>query len=133
IGGDTQAMGEQAIWLEGKSDFENEGLGLEADTEAYSGRLFKARELTRRAIDSAVHNDNKEGGALWEGIAALREAAVGNASEARQDASEAMKLAPASRGVQIEAALAMAMAMTMTMATTSDVARGDAAQADTLA
>ena len=125
IGGDTQAMGEQAIWLEGKSDFENEGLGLESDTEAYSGRLFKARELTKRAVDSAVHSDNKEGGALWEGSAALREAAFGNASEARQDASDAMKLAPTSRGVQIEATLALAII--------GDVMQGDVARAETLA
>ncbi len=125
IGGDTHAMGEQAIWLEGKSDFENEGLGLESDTEAYSGRLFKARELTKRAVDSAVHSDNKEGGALWEGSAALREAAFGNASEARQDASDAMKLAPTSRGVQIEATLALAII--------GDVKAGDVARADTLA
>jgi tetratricopeptide (TPR) repeat protein len=125
IGGDTQAMGEQAIWLEGKSDFENEGLGLESDTEAYSGQLFKARELTKRAVDSAVHSDNKEGGALWEGSAALREAAFGNASEARQDASDAMKLAPTSRGVQIEATLALAII--------GDVMQGDVARAETLA
>jgi len=125
IGGDTQAMGEQAIWLEGKSEFENEGLGLESDTEAYSGRLFKARELTKRAVDSAVHSDNKEGGALWEGSAALREAAFGNASEARQDASDAMKLAPTSRGVQIEATLALAII--------GDVKEGDVARAETLA
>jgi serine/threonine protein kinase/tetratricopeptide (TPR) repeat protein len=109
IGGDTHAMGEQAIWLESKSDFENEGLGLESDTEAYYGRLFKARELTKRAIESAVHNDNKEGGALWEADAALREAAFGNVAEARQDANDAIKLAPTSRGVQIEAALALAI------------------------
>ena len=125
IAADTKAMGEQAIWLESKSDFENEGLGLESDTEAYHGRLFKARELTKRAIESAVHSDNKESGALWEGSAALREAAFGNASEARQDANSAMKLAPASRGVQIEAALALAII--------GDVRAGDVAQADTLA
>jgi eukaryotic-like serine/threonine-protein kinase len=125
VGGETQAMGEQAIWLESKSDFENEGLGLESDTEAYYGRLFKARELTKRAVDSAVHNDNKEGGALWEGDAALRDAAFGNASEARQYARDAMKLAPTSRGVQIEAA--------MTLAIIGDARQGDVAQADTLA
>jgi predicted Zn-dependent protease len=98
---------------------------LESDTEAYYGRLFKARELTKRAVDSAVHNDNKEGGALWEGSAALRDAAFGNASEARQYARDAMRLAPASRGVQIEAALALAII--------GDARQEDVAQADTLA
>ncbi len=107
--GDSKAMDEQATWLESKSEFENEGLGLESDTEAYHGRLLKAQELTRRATDSAIHNDNKEGGALWEGFAAAREAMVGNGAEARQNAADALKLAPASRGVQIEAALALAL------------------------
>jgi eukaryotic-like serine/threonine-protein kinase len=135
IGSDTQAMGEQAIWLEAKSDFENEGLGLESDTEAYHGRLFKARELTKRAIESAVHNDNKEGGALWEASAALREAAFGNTSEARQDANGAMKLAPTSRGVQIEAALALAMigGLAQGGVTHAGATAGDAAQAGSLA
>src|SRR5208283_3807512 len=118
--GDTKAMDEQAAWLESKSDFENEGLGLESDTEAYSGRLLKALAFTKRASDSAVHNDNKEGGALWEEFAAVREAMFGSASEARQSASEGMKLAPTSRGVEIEAALALAIV-------------GDTAGADALA
>ncbi|MGA8539178.1 MAG: hypothetical protein WB566_06735, partial [Terriglobales bacterium] len=136
ITGDTHAMGEQAIWLESKSDFENEGLGLESDTEAYYGRLFKARELTTRAIESAVHNDNKEGGALWETDAALREAAFGNVAEARQDANDAVKLAPTSRGVQIEAALALAIIGAITqggLAQGGGAKKGDAAQADSLA
>jgi len=117
--GDTKTMEEQINWLEAKPEFENEGLGLESDTEAYSGHLLKARELSRRAIDSAIHTDNKEGGALWEGSAALREATFGNVAEARQDAKDALTLAPTSRGVQIEAALALAMI-------------GDAVQADAL-
>jgi tetratricopeptide (TPR) repeat protein len=120
IAGDNKAMEEQSIWLEGKPEFENEGLGLESDTEVYFCHVLKARGLTRRAIESAIHADNKEGGGLWEGSAALREAAVGNVAEARQDAKEAMKLAPTSRGVQIEAALALAMI-------------GDVVQADVLA
>jgi eukaryotic-like serine/threonine-protein kinase len=83
---------------------------LASDTEAYAGRLGKARELTKRAVDSATRTDNKESGAMWHANAALEQAAYGNPAEARQSAAEALKLAPTSQGVEVEAALALAMA-----------------------
>jgi len=106
--------------LAGKAEFENFGLALSSDTEAYGGRLGKARELTRRAVDSAIRADSKETGAVWEANASLQEAAYGNAAEARELAAEGLKLAPASQGVEAEAALAFAMA-------------GDATHAESLA
>jgi serine/threonine protein kinase/tetratricopeptide (TPR) repeat protein len=110
FGADTRAMAEQQQWFAGKPDYENWGLALVSDTEAYAGRLLKARELTKRAVDSATRADSKETGAIWQAIAAQREAAFGNAAEARQSVTEALKLAPTSQGVQSEAALAFAMA-----------------------
>jgi tetratricopeptide (TPR) repeat protein len=110
FGANTRAMAEQQQWFAGKSDYENWGLALVSDTEAYAGRLIKARELTKRAVDSATRADSKETGAIWQAIAAQREAAFGNAAEARQSVTEALKLAPTSQGVQSEAALAFAMA-----------------------
>ena len=107
---DSAAMAEQQQWFAGKPDYENFGLALASDTEAYGGDLAKARELTKRAVDSAVRVDNKESGAIWQAIAAQREAAYGNSIEARQSAAEALKLAPTSQGVEVEAALAFAMA-----------------------
>jgi serine/threonine protein kinase/tetratricopeptide (TPR) repeat protein len=107
---DTQAMAEQQQWFAGKPDYENWGLALGSDTEAYAGRLIKARELTKRAVDSAIGADSKETGAIWQAIAAQREAAYGNAAEAQQSATEALKLAPTSQGVEVESALAFAMA-----------------------
>ena len=92
------------------AEFENAGLALASDTEAYVGHLGKVRELTKRAVDSAVRADSKETGAVWQAIAAQREAAYGYAAEARQSAAEALKLAPTSQGVESEAALAFAMA-----------------------
>jgi len=71
-------------------------------------------------VDSAVHSDNKEGAAIWQDNAALRETAFGNPTEARQAASEAVKMVPTSQAVEIEAALAFAMA-------------GDAERAESLA
>jgi hypothetical protein len=96
--------------LAGKLEFENFGLALASDTEAYGGHLGKARELIRRAVDSAIRADSKETGAVWEANASLQEAAYGNAIEARSLAAESVKLSPASQGVEAESALALAMA-----------------------
>jgi len=119
VGADFGAMAEQQQWLEGKPDYENFGLALAADTDAYGGHLAKARELTKRAVDSAIRADNKEGAAIWLANTAVQQAAFGIPTEARQSAAEALRLAPASKGVESEAAISFAMA-------------GDTARADSL-
>ena len=58
----------------------------------------------------AMRADSKETGGIWQANAALQQAAYGNTTEARHSAAEALKLAPASPGVQSEAALAFALA-----------------------
>ena len=110
LGADSAAMSEEQQWFAGKPDYQNFGLAQASDTEAYGGHLAKARELTKRAVDSAVRADSKENGALWQAIGAQQEAAYGNAAEARQSAAEALKLVSTSQGVEVEAALAFAMA-----------------------
>ena len=120
LGADSAAMAEQQQWFAGKPGYEDDGLALASDTEAYSGRLGKARELTKRAVDSAIRADSKENGAIFQANAALQQAAYGDAAEARQSAAEALKLAPGSQGVGVESALALAMA-------------GDTARAESLA
>jgi tetratricopeptide (TPR) repeat protein len=117
---DLAAMADQQRWFASKAEFENVGLALESDTEAFRGHLHKARELTRKAVDSAIRADNKESGAVYLAISAQREAAFGNATQARLTAAETLKLAPASQGAESEAALALAMS-------------GDTAQAEFLA
>jgi serine/threonine protein kinase/tetratricopeptide (TPR) repeat protein len=109
LGADSAAMAEQQNWYAGKPE-ENFGLALASDTEAYAGHVGKARELTKRAVDSAIRADSKENGAIWEANAALLQAAYGNTAEARQSAAEALKLVSTSQGVEVEAALALAMA-----------------------
>jgi DNA-binding winged helix-turn-helix (wHTH) protein/tetratricopeptide (TPR) repeat protein len=116
LGADSASMLEQQKWFVGKPEYENFGLALASDTEAYGGHLAKARELTKLAVDSTVQADSKETGATWQAIAAQREAAYGNAAEARRLAAEALKLAPASQGAGVEAALAFAMAGDMARA-----------------
>jgi serine/threonine protein kinase len=120
LGADSAAMAEQQQWYAGKPDYENDGLALASDTEAYAGHLAKARELTKRAVESAIRADNKETGAIYLANAALQQAAYGNAAGARQTAGEDLKLAPTSQGAEVEAALAFAMA-------------GDTARAESLA
>ena len=82
-----RTMAEQQQWFAGKPA-ENFGLSLASDTHAYAGHLGKARELTKRSVDSAIRADSKESGAIWQENAALREAAFGNAAEAMQTAAE---------------------------------------------
>ncbi|MGA8501002.1 MAG: winged helix-turn-helix domain-containing protein [Candidatus Sulfotelmatobacter sp.] len=110
VGADPAAMAEQQRWFASKTEFENVGLALESDTEAYAGHLRKARELTDSAVKSAVRADNKENAAVYLAIAAQREAAFGNAAQARHTVVGTLKLAPASQGAESEAALALAMA-----------------------
>ena len=112
-------MAERLQWFAGKPE-ENFGLALASDTDAYAGHLGKARELTRRAVDSAIRADSKETAAIWQANAAIEQAAFRNATEARQSAAEALTLVPTSQGVEAEVALAFAMA-------------GDTARADSLA
>jgi eukaryotic-like serine/threonine-protein kinase len=106
---DSAAMAQQQQWFAGKPDYENVGLALASDSEAYAGHLGKARELTKRAVDSAARVDDKESGATYLANAALQQAAYGYAAEARQSAAEALKLAPASPGVAVEAAIVFAV------------------------
>ncbi len=110
LGADPSAMSEQQQWFAGRPEYENYGLASASDTEAYGGHLGKARELTKRAVDSAVRADNKESGAIYLANAALKETAYGNPAQARQSAAEALKLAPTSQAVEVETALAFAMA-----------------------
>ena len=109
LGGDSRAMAGQQQWFAGKPE-ENFGLALASDTEAYGGHLGGARELTKRAVDAAIRADSKESGAIWQANAAVQQAAYGNAVGARQTAAAALRLAPASQGAEVEAALALAMA-----------------------
>ena len=109
IEGNSSAMAEQLQWFAGKPE-ENNGLSLASDTEAYAGHLVQARELTKRAVDSAIRADSKETGAIWWENSALREAAFGNLAEAKQVAGKGLRLAPTSSGTSVEAALAFAMA-----------------------
>jgi len=108
LAGDTQGMASQAMWFEHRTDLQHQMFSGEADTEAYGGHLARARELTRRAVDAALRADSPESAAGWRVDAALREAAFGNTADGRREARAALKLAPDSRDVDVQAAVANA-------------------------
>jgi eukaryotic-like serine/threonine-protein kinase len=116
---DAAGMQREAAELMGKPGFEDAMLDTESDTAAYAGQFSKARELTRRASESAQRADEKETAASYEGEAAVREALVGNMSLAKQQARAALAL---STGRDAEAISAIALGLA-----------GDAAQVTRLA
>jgi len=90
-------------------------LAQQADTEAYHGRLGKARELARRTVDSAMRDGRVEAAATFRAAGALREAAFGNREQARQEAKAALAMAPGQM-VRTLSALALARAGDIPMA-----------------
>jgi eukaryotic-like serine/threonine-protein kinase len=116
---DGAGMEREAAGLMGKPGFEDVMLYGESDTAAYTGQFSKARELTRRASESAQRADEKETAAGYEAESAMREALVGNMSLAKQQAQAALAL---STGRDVVAITAIALALA-----------GDAAQVTRLA
>ena len=107
--GDAPKMAQLASAAMGEQGTEDLLLAAQADTEGWYGKLKNAHELTRRAMNSAQHNDAKESAASYQAAAALREVESGNQEQARADANAALKLAP-NRDVRVVAALALARA-----------------------
>jgi len=112
---DAAAMQQQFDWAMGKPGAEDLLLSAQSDTEAFYGRMGKAGDLSQRAVQSAKRADTPETAASWKANAALREAEVGHAAQARQQALEALALAPG-QDVQVVAALALARAGDLAMA-----------------
>lgn len=108
--GDANAMRDEMEWSVGKAGGEDAMLALQADTEAYTGHLQKARELSRHAVQAAQAANLAEPAAIWQGIAALREAVYGKMQEARAEADKVLDIAPNSRDAQTLAILVFARA-----------------------
>ena len=116
---DAAGMEREAAALMGKPGFEDAILDAQSNTAAYAGQFSKARELTRRASDSAQREDEKETAAGYQAEAAVRNALVGYMSLAKREAQAALAL---STGRDVEAMSAIALGLA-----------GDAAQARRLA
>ena len=105
---DRASMAKEVASSAGKAGGEDMMLALAADTEAYYGHQKKARELSRKAVESAQKAQLAEPAAIWAALAAVREAGFGDSAEAKKDAAEALKIAPNSRDTRILAAFALA-------------------------
>jgi eukaryotic-like serine/threonine-protein kinase len=86
---DTHEMARQVVAAAGITGKEDLLLALEADTAAYFGQLARARELTRRASDSAERAGENEASAEYKAIAALRAGLCSKPAEAREQLSGA--------------------------------------------
>jgi tetratricopeptide (TPR) repeat protein len=117
--GNAEQMAKLVSAAMGRPGFEDRVLAVQANTEGWYGKLKNAHELTRRAMESAQHNEAKERAAAYQAAAALREVEAGNREQGRAEAHAALKLAP-NRDVRAMAALALARA-------------GDTAEAEKLA
>jgi eukaryotic-like serine/threonine-protein kinase len=104
---DAAGMAQQLASSVGHPGIEDKLLGLEADTAAYSGRMNNARELSRRAMDSAERAQEKEAAATHSALSGLREALFGNLAEARRRVTLAIGRSTG-RDAQYGAALALA-------------------------
>jgi serine/threonine protein kinase len=105
--GDSKEMEQQLAWAAGRAGDEDEMLSGKADTDAYYGRLARARDDSRRAVESAVRAGSKETAGLWRAFAGLREAEFGNAAAARENTDAALALQSGS-DVRMLAALTLA-------------------------
>jgi serine/threonine protein kinase/Flp pilus assembly protein TadD len=112
---DTEEMKRQVAWAAGRVGAEDFLFSVESDTAAYSGNLNKARELSRRAVESSLRNDQRETAALWQMNAALREAEFGEATAARKTMAAALALA-SNHDTQILSALVLARTGDLTRA-----------------
>jgi DNA-binding winged helix-turn-helix (wHTH) protein/tetratricopeptide (TPR) repeat protein len=106
---DTAGMARQVARATSAPGEDDLLLAMEADTSAYFGNLGEARELTRRAAESAELAAEKETAAGFYAVAALREALFGDAAKARQQATTA-KRDSAERDRHYAVALALAYA-----------------------
>jgi serine/threonine protein kinase/tetratricopeptide (TPR) repeat protein len=104
---DVDEMAALVRWSAGKPGVEDLLLSSQSDTEAFFGRLAQARDLSRKAIDFAKLNDQKETASAWQLNDALRDAETGNTSAARAGVDAGLALAT-NRDAETVAALTLA-------------------------
>jgi serine/threonine protein kinase/predicted Zn-dependent protease len=114
--------GEMQKWVsEASSNPESADIlfSSQSDTEAFGGQLQKAREFLGRAVESARQHGASERASVWQAHAALWEAEVGNALEARRLAFSAF---PATGEKEV---VAESVVTALALARAGDVARAE--------
>ena len=107
IEGDAAEMQRQVEVMSGKPE-EYAPLDWQTGAAAFAGEWRRALELSRRAIDLAVHFEMKEVAARYATEQALRGAVFGDCRQARADAAQGLKL-KRGRASLPRAALALAV------------------------
>jgi tetratricopeptide (TPR) repeat protein len=87
---DPAAMAKQATETQGMPGVEDQMFFVESETAADHGQFGQARELTRRAADSARRAQEKETAAEYQGHNSVREGLVGLMDFAKEDAQSAL-------------------------------------------
>ncbi|MGA9354386.1 MAG: winged helix-turn-helix domain-containing protein [Terriglobales bacterium] len=105
---DFAAMEREATVLINNPSWVDGALNNQADSSAYFGKLAKGREFTRQAADAALKEDKKQSAGFYEADAALRDALVGYAQIARQEAKSALGR---SNSKEVESAAAIALSL----------------------
>ncbi|MEK6408794.1 MAG: protein kinase [Acidobacteriota bacterium] len=89
VQGDATTMQQQIEWMNGKPD-EYVAQGWQAETEAFSGLLQKAREFSNRAFKLAERRDLKDVAAQILVAAAARDALLGDCRMVKQQTAKAL-------------------------------------------
>lgn len=92
---DLAGMEQESAALTGKPGYEDAVLFYGSGVAAYIGQFIKSRNLTARAVESALGTDEKEVAAGYESEDALQEVVVGNRDRAREQAQAALSLSKA--------------------------------------
>lgn len=128
---DSDTMQKQVELASGRAGAEDQIFSAASDTEAFYGRFDRARSLTNRAVQSAKNADMPETAAGWMANAAMREAEVGNDSQAGAFAMDALAMSRG-RDVEVQVALALARAGQVAQAEKTVAAIGKEYSRDTM-
>jgi tetratricopeptide (TPR) repeat protein/predicted Ser/Thr protein kinase len=104
---DTVGMNRQITRALGRPEAESDVLSLQANTEAYHGRVARTRELVRRLIDSETRAGLRESAAWNQAIFASEESEFGESEFADRAAVSAVSLYPG-QDVKVRVALTSA-------------------------
>lgn len=105
--GDQAGMERAATAAKGSTEVADWMTNIEGSVAAYSGHLRQARGKTLQAMNMARQAHQDERAAIFEAGAAVREAFLGNAREARENGQHALELSK-SRDVEYGSAFAFA-------------------------
>lgn len=100
--GDSARM-EQALASVTGRDYEPVLLEMQADADAYYGRMARSREFSKRAIELDAKAGSSSSVAFRESLAARREAEIGNVALAHQHVVSALNQHPDRIGLAITA------------------------------